>query len=117
MEEKPPESAILFYTLRMTIVAIIILLAISASNSMTVLLTLGGSLFGTIVTILLPVMFYNKAWYQESYPSIYQHRHYIIIANYAVLILGIVVGAIGFWGALQQVIGTFNISSNTANSK
>ena len=99
-EEKPPESAILFYIMRMSIVAIIIFLALSASSSMTVLLTLGGSLFGTIVTIFLPVMFYNKAWYQTSYPSMHSHRKYIIYLNYFVLFFGTIIGAIGFWGAL-----------------
>lgn len=99
-EKKVPESSLLFYTIRMAVVAILIFLSLSASSSMTVLLTLGGSLFGTIVTILLPVMFYNKAWSQSSYPSIYSHRSYLIIVNYFVLVLGTIVGAIGFWGAL-----------------
>lgn len=90
-------------------VAIHIWLGLSASSSLTVLLTLGGSLFGTIVTVLLPVMFYNKAWSSSgSFPSIYSHRSYIIVLNYFVLVLGTIVGAIGFWGALKQVMGTMD---------
>ena len=43
---------------------ILVIISSLVMPSITVLLTLGGSLLGTVVTIIIPVMFYNRA-YQE----------------------------------------------------
>jgi len=50
-----------FYTVRTLLVLFIIILS-QIIPSLNVLLMIAGSILGTIVTIVIPVMFYNKAY-------------------------------------------------------
>ena len=54
-------SALMYFGFRILIVVIIVIIAFLIPN-ITILLTLGGAILGTIVNILLPVLFYNRAY-------------------------------------------------------
>ena len=51
----------MYFGFRILIVIIIVIIAFLIPN-ITILLTLGGAILGTIVNILLPVLFYNRAY-------------------------------------------------------
>ena len=54
-------SGLVYFGFRTLIVVILCVIAFAIPN-INILLTIGGALLGTIVNILLPVLFYNRAY-------------------------------------------------------
>ena len=73
------------------------------------MLILGGSILGTIVTIIIPIMFYNRAYSSElkhlrldkNDEDLNDNRKIIKVLNIVVLIIGITLGSFGFVKAVQ----------------
>jgi len=64
-QEQPPYSKKVlnsqFYIARILLV-IFIMITAATIPSINILLTLAGSIIGTVVSIVIPVMFYNRAY-------------------------------------------------------
>lgn len=84
--------------MRILIVFFTILISDMLPNIHAVL-SLTGSFTGTLISIVVPVLFYNKA-----YESKKEKRKWIIRLNYAVLTIGSVIGSIGFVDSITKVI-------------
>ncbi len=88
--------------------------------NINLVLIIGGSIFGTITSIIIPIVFYNKA-YSSNYknlsqdisnsyilnnsldgeiPKLIDKRKTIKIINYIILLAGIIVGAFGLYDAI-----------------
>ena len=97
-----------FYLVRTIIVAIIVLGSFAMPN-LNLTLSLGGAFIGFFITILMPVMFYNKAYQpenvQESVSLIkaYQQdpRGRIKLANLIILLLASLVSLLGLVEAIK----------------
>merc|ERR1719263_1381206 len=108
-----------FLCVRVLIVAIVCLLAFLIPN-INILLTICGSVLGTIVNILLPVLFYNRAYNtSEKNQNLEQpndeeenmeqekpekkSRTGIKVCSYIVLTLGIIIGIVGLTYACMEM--------------
>lgn len=59
--------------------------------NINILLQVSGSISGTIITVIMPVVFYNKAYSETN------ERSGIQMFNNLILIIGCLVGLIGFY--------------------
>ena len=66
---------IVFVVIRMIVVAVVVLTSFSFPN-LNLVLTLGGSILGTIMTIVLPVTFYNRAYSMTEKNQKYDKNNY-----------------------------------------
>ena len=117
----------------------LVVLAVTAASftvpSLSAMLTLGGSIMGTLMTIVVPVMFYNRAYsgekkhldLQRSSPAKNDEepvedaeaetepadtRKLIRRVNLVVLVFGCSLGAVGFVNAVQEVFFSPQLINN-----
>ena len=80
--------------------------------NINVMLILGGSILGTIVTIIIPILFYNRAYsgdlkhlnLDKSDEERQDIRKSTKIINMIVLVVGVTMGSFGFVKAVQEVM-------------
>ena len=101
-----------FYFTRAAIIYFVYFLSFVIPN-INIMLILGGSILGTIVTIIIPVMFYNRAYSNEDKhlgldknvsADLKDNRKIIKVLNAIVLVVGITIGTFGFVKAVQEVM-------------
>ena len=63
----------LVYYVTRTIIVILITLCSFIVPNINIMLVLGGSILGTIVTVIIPVLFYNRA-YSDSFKNLEKER-------------------------------------------
>ena len=66
---------IVFVVIRLVVVAVVVLTSFVFPN-LNLVLTLGGSILGTIMTIVLPVTFYNRAYSMTEKNQKYDKNNY-----------------------------------------
>lgn len=105
-----------------------------AFPNLNVVLTIGGAVLGTIVSVILPVMFYNRAYShpeldranraysdreqdaegtallkdgeqdKRPIPAPVDSRQTVKYVNYAVLALGSAIGTLGFFNSIRDLL-------------
>ena len=109
--EEPEITPWSFYFTRAAVVYLIYFTSFIIPN-INVMLILGGSVLGTIVTIIIPILFYNRAYsgdlkhlsLDKSDEERQDIRKSTKVINYIVLIVGVTIGSFGFVKAVQEVI-------------
>ena len=66
---------IVFVAIRLVVVILVVLTSFTFPN-LNIVLTLGGSILGTIMTIIVPVMFYNRAYSMSEKNLKYDKNNY-----------------------------------------
>ena len=96
---------------RVLIVVTVLLLSFLVENINT-MLVIGGSIIGTLVTIVIPVLFYNRA-YSDDEKNLIKHsgddvsmsrRKMIRRINYCVIFIGVSISALGLLNAIQDLL-------------
>ena len=63
-EDNYTRRNITYYSSRLLIVVIVLVISIIIPN-INIMLTIGGSVIGTVVTVIIPVVFYSRAYSGE----------------------------------------------------
>mmetsp|Transcript_17683 Transcript_17683/g.29891 ORF Transcript_17683/g.29891 Transcript_17683/m.29891 type:complete len:105 (+) Transcript_17683:1452-1766(+) len=93
------------------IVALVLVSSFFIPN-LNVLLAIGGSVLGTLVTIVIPIMFYNKAYSDDdlknaekdlSGESKKESRKTIMRFNSLILFIGVFISGCGFISTIEDL--------------
>ena len=101
-----------FFYLFRTAFVMFILVCSFYTPSLNIMLAIGGAILGTIVTVVIPVMFYNKAYADEevnhgkdkSTAESKSNRKFLRRFNYLIMTMGISVSMVGFVNTIKNIM-------------
>ena len=90
------------YLVERTLLVLLVLISTIVFPSVSVVLSISGCITGTLLSIIFPVFYFNKA-FKDS-----ENKSYLRKINYFVLVIGSAFGTIGLIETIRDLLWKFN---------
>ena len=94
-QENKRNKSLVFYSTRSIMLIVILLISFKIPQNLEYILTIMGALVGTTLTILFPILIFNKAYRNTGKFS------FVIAFNWFIFGLSIVIGSLGLYQGIK----------------
>lgn len=95
--ESKRNKSLVFYSSRTIMLILVLIISFKIPQNLEYILTIMGALVGTTLTILFPILIFNKAYRNTGKFS------FVIAFNWFVFALSIVIGSLGLYHGIKQL--------------
>lgn len=96
-ENEKTQKSLVFYSTRTIMLILVLIISFKIPQNLEYILTIMGALVGTTLTILFPILIFNKAYRNTGKFS------FVIAFNWVIFALSIVIGSLGLYQGIKQL--------------